>query len=251
LQEPNLDKTKHRVLLFICSRFVLRPLSLSDSFLFLMLTRLVVVLKFVNLRFALFTPPLGDFQTSSATKTEESALTQRNEELATVPKASPAKSGEPEAINIEEAEVERTKILEVISPSAEVTVSKMQKDLTTTPKRKRMVNVLDVLETIKTSSSTPKKTVEASKTQIEAKLSEVEAAKSQAETEVGPSDPTKEKSLETGEEKTGKETAEQILSEKTAILIPEASSEVLDYIIRHASGKRLSEEEKREAQYYA
>jgi hypothetical protein len=190
-------------------------------------------------------------ETSSATKTEESALTQRNEEPATMPKASPAKSGEPEAINIEEAEVERTKILEVISPSAEVTVLKAQKDLTTTPKRKRMVNVLDVLETIKTSSSTPKKTVEASKTQIEAKLSEVEAAKSQAETEVGPSDPTKEKSLETGEEKTGKETAEQILSEKTAILIPEASSEVLDYIIRHASGKRLSEEEKREAQYYA
>jgi hypothetical protein len=27
-----------------------------------MLTRLVVVIKFVNFRFALFTPPLGDFQ---------------------------------------------------------------------------------------------------------------------------------------------------------------------------------------------
>jgi hypothetical protein len=37
-------------------------LSLSDSFIFLTLTRLVVVLKFVNFRFALFTPPLGDFQ---------------------------------------------------------------------------------------------------------------------------------------------------------------------------------------------
>jgi hypothetical protein len=36
--------------------------SLSDSFIFLTLTRLVVVLKFVNFRFALFTPPLGDFQ---------------------------------------------------------------------------------------------------------------------------------------------------------------------------------------------
>jgi hypothetical protein len=33
-----------------------------DSFIFLTLTRLVVVLKFVNFRFALFTPPLGDFQ---------------------------------------------------------------------------------------------------------------------------------------------------------------------------------------------
>jgi hypothetical protein len=41
------------------------------------------------------------------------------------------------------------------------------------------------------------------------------------------------------------------LPEKTVIPTPEASSEVLDYIVRHASGKRLSEEEKREAQYYA
>jgi hypothetical protein len=31
-------------------------------FIFLTLTRLVVVLKFINFRFALFTPPLGDFQ---------------------------------------------------------------------------------------------------------------------------------------------------------------------------------------------
>jgi hypothetical protein len=56
--------------------------------------------------------------------------------------------------------------------------------------------------------------------------------------------------LETGE-KMEKEAAEQILPEKTATPIPEASSEGLDYIVRHASGKRLSEEEKREAKYYA
>jgi hypothetical protein len=90
---------------------------------------------------------------------------------------------------------------------------------------------------------TPKKTVEASKTQIKAKLSEAEAVSSQAETEAGPSEPAKEKSLKIREEETRKETAEQILSEKTAIPIPEASSEALDYIVRHASGKRLSEEE--------
>jgi hypothetical protein len=190
-------------------------------------------------------------ETSSATEAKEPVATQKAEDPVAMPKASPAKSGEPEAINIEEAEVERTKILEVIGPSAEVTVPKAHKDLTTTPKRKRMINVLDVLETIKTSSSTPKKTAEASKTQIEAKLSEAEAAKSQAKTEAGPSEPAKEKSLEIGEEETGKEAAEQILSKKTAIPIPEASSEALDYIVRHASGKRLSDEEKREAQYYA
>jgi hypothetical protein len=41
-------------------RFVLRPLA--DSFIFLTLTRLVVVFIFVNFSFALFTPPLGDYQ---------------------------------------------------------------------------------------------------------------------------------------------------------------------------------------------
>jgi hypothetical protein len=33
-----------------------------DSIIFLTLTRLVVVIKFENFSFALFTPPLGDFQ---------------------------------------------------------------------------------------------------------------------------------------------------------------------------------------------
>jgi hypothetical protein len=94
------------------------------------------------------------------------------------------------------------------------------------------------------------KTAEASKRQIEAKISEAEAAKSQAETKAGPSKPAKEKSFEI-EEETEKEAAEQILSGKTVNPSPEASFEVPDYIVRHASGKRLSEKEKREAQYYA
>jgi hypothetical protein len=190
-------------------------------------------------------------ETSSATEAKEPALTQKIEEPAAMTKASSAELAELKANNIEEIEVERTKILEVISPSAEVTVPKAQKDLTATPKRKRMVNVLDVLETIKTTSSTPGKTVEASKTQAETKLIKAEAAKSQAGTKAGPSKPAKEKSLETGEKETEKEAAKQILPEKNITSTPEASSEVPDYIVRHASGKRLSEEEKREAQYYA
>jgi hypothetical protein len=36
--------------------------SLADSFIFLTLTPLVVVFIFVNFSFALFTPPLGDYQ---------------------------------------------------------------------------------------------------------------------------------------------------------------------------------------------
>jgi hypothetical protein len=190
-------------------------------------------------------------ETSLATEAKETVLTQKIEEPAVMPKASTTKLTEPKANNIEEIKVERTKILEVISPSAEMSVPKAQKDLTTTPKRKRMVNVLDVLETIKTSSSTPGKTAEALKTQTETKLTKAEAAKSQTETEAGPSEPAKEKSLEIREKEAEKEATKQILPEKTATPTLEASSEVLDYIVRHASGKRLSEEEKREAQYYA
>jgi hypothetical protein len=91
-------------------------------------------------------------ETSSATKAEESALTQRNEEQATMSKVN----------KIEEPRVEDK--ISVLSPSAEVIVSKAQKDLIATPKRKRMVNVLDVLETIKSSSSTLGKIAEAPET---------------------------------------------------------------------------------------
>jgi hypothetical protein len=179
-------------------------------------------------------------ETSTATEAKGPALTQKNEEPAMTPKAD----------NIREIEVEKTKILEVTSPSARLTVPKAQKDLTATPKRKRMVNVLDVLETIKSSSTTPKKTAEAPKTQIESKTSEDEATKSQTMAEAGPSEPAKEKSLKT-EEETKKEATKQILPKKTLSSTPEASSRVPDYIVRHASGKKLSKEEKREAQYYA
>jgi hypothetical protein len=41
------------------------------------------------------------------------------------------------------------------------------------------------------------------------------------------------------------------LPKKSAASTPEALKENTEYIIRHASGKNLSKEEKREAQYYA
>jgi hypothetical protein len=166
---------------------------------------------------------------SSATKADKPALTQKIEEPATMPKIN----------KIEEPRIEETKISEVLRPSAEVTVPKAQKDLIATPKRKRVVNVLDVLETIKSSSSTPGKIAEASKTQAETKLTETDATKSQAGTEAGPSEPAKEKSLETGEKETEKEAAKQILPERTVTSTPEASSVVPDYIVRHPLGKKV------------
>jgi hypothetical protein len=150
----------------------------------------------------------------------------------------------------EEPKAKGTKISEILSPSAEVGVPQIQKGPAVTPKRKRMVNFLDVLETIKSSSSTPRKIAEAQKAQIETTASGAEATKHQAEIETGPSESNKEKSLET-EGETTKEAIKQILSEKTLSSTPEASSKLPDYIVRHASGKMLSEEEKREAHHYA
>jgi hypothetical protein len=50
-----------------------------------------------------------------------------------------------------------------------------------------MVNVLDVLETIKSSGTITKKIVESPEAQIETTTSDAEATKHQAESEVGPS----------------------------------------------------------------
>jgi hypothetical protein len=151
-------------------------------------------------------------ETSSATEAKELTPLPNIEEPAIMP----------EMEKIEEPRAEETKTSEILSPSAKVEVPtpmpRAQKDLSTTPKRKRMVNVLDVLETIKSSSSTSKIAAEAPKTQIEA-----EAAKSQAETETGLSEPTKREFLEI-EKEMEKESAEEILSEKIATPIPEASS---------------------------
>jgi hypothetical protein len=137
---------------------------------------------------------------------------------------------------------------------AEVTVPKIQKGLAATPKRKRMASVLDVLESVKASSSVPSgKIAEASKMQIEAETrpAEVEAAVRQASAEAGPSEPANKQPSEI-EKKAAEEAAiEQSLPKKTAAPAPEAPSEDLDYVIQHVSGKRLSEEENFEAKHYA
>jgi hypothetical protein len=172
-------------------------------------------------------------ETSSATEAKEPTPPQNIEEPAVMP----------EMEKIEEPRAEEIKTSEILSPPARVEVPmpmpRAQKDLSTTPKRKRMVNVLDVLETIKSSSSPSKIAVEAPKTQIEA-----EAAKNQAETETGLSEPTKREFLEI-EKESEKESTEEILSEKIATPIPEASSEASDYVLRHASSKNLTEKEKK------
>jgi hypothetical protein len=116
-----------------------------------------------------------------------------------------------------------------------------------------------LLETIETLNPAPTgKVAEASKakTKADAKQVEVEAAVIEAETVVGPSVPAEtklaateqkieEKSLDTGI------VFEKSVAKESKSLALEALSEDFDYIIRHASGKRLSKEEIFEAKHYA
>jgi hypothetical protein len=83
-----------------------------------------------------------------------------------------------------------------------------------------MVNVLDVLETIKSSSTTPKKSVEVAE-------ASTEASTQQAEAEAGPSEPYKEQPLEAEAIK----IPEPVLVEDTDTAIPEAPASMCDYII--------------------
>jgi hypothetical protein len=120
--------------------------------------------------------PEFDGETSSAAEPREPIPpTQKVGEPATMPKEASDDLVElkTEKDKAEKPNIEETKALEILSPSSEVTVLKAQKSSAATPKRRRMANVLDVLETVKTLSSTPsRKIVEASKAQAEVETSE-------------------------------------------------------------------------------
>jgi hypothetical protein len=126
---------------------------------------------------------------------------------------------------------EGPKISEVLSPSANVETTKIQKGPAVTPKRKRMVNVLDVLEIIKSSSTTPKKTVETFEAKTE--IFDTKAPGQETEAGAGPSEPTKVKSLETKEEK----MTEPTLVEEISAVAPEASPKSLIILFDMLRGK--------------
>jgi hypothetical protein len=98
-----------------------------------------------------------------------------------------------------------------------------------------------VLETMKAlSPATTKKVAETTKTQAEAKTGQAETKVAQAQTkaEAGNSVPTEMEPTDPKEK-----TTVQIASEKIETPTLEASNKSIDYIIRHASGKELSQEE--------
>jgi hypothetical protein len=199
----------------------------------------------------------------SAVESRETVLPmQRTEEPAIMPKAPSIELVETK-VNKDKAERSKTKEVTkmpgILSPSTEATTLKAQKSSATTPRRRRIVNVLDVLETTDSISLAPTgKVAEADKTQPKAdtKQIEVEATITQAETEAGPSvpDETKLAPTEQGAEGITPDTNiafEKNMAKEAESLTPEALSEGFDYIFRHASGKRLSEKEISEAKHYA
>jgi hypothetical protein len=115
-------------------------------------------------------PEFGGETSSAAEPKEPIPPTQKAEEPTIMPKIPSTELAESKTDKdkAEEPKIEGTKMLEILSPSLEVTVPKAQKSFAATSKRRRMANVLDVLETVKTLNSTPsKKIAEASKAQTE------------------------------------------------------------------------------------
>jgi hypothetical protein len=174
--------------------------------------------------------PEFDEGTSSAAKTKETAPpAKRTEEPAIMPKLPSVKVVETKVDKTEKPEIEEiTKMLEVLSPPKKATAPKVQMGSVVTPKRRRMVNVLDVIETAKTlSPALARKIVEASKAQPEAetKQAQVEATIIQTETKAGPSEPAEKKPAEIEEKATEEKATVQISSEKVATPAPEALKE--------------------------
>jgi hypothetical protein len=73
----------------------------------------------------------------------------------------------------------------------------------------------------------------------------------QGSAEAGPSELADKQPSKFEEKAAEEEAIEQSLPKKTHAPVPGALKENIEYIIRHASGKKLSKEEEREAQHYA
>jgi hypothetical protein len=135
------------------------------------------------------------------------------------------------------------KMPEILSPPAAADLPKIHKVPVATPKRRRMASVLDaVIETTKALGPSPKKIAEATKVQDVA--------------EAGPSAPIETKTA-APEDKVDPQALDvgmaegQDAGEKAKSPASEAAVEDAHYIYRHASGKKLSEEEVLEARHYA
>jgi hypothetical protein len=132
----------------------------------------------------------------------------------------------------------------ILSPPPEPGLPKVPRAPVITPKRRTMASVLDVvLESTRASTPAPAKET-------------TEAATARVEIEAGPSVPIETEPVGTGQSiEQGPSDVGLVLEKEDVPKVesptPEASTEELDFIIRHASGKKLSEEEIAEAKHYA
>jgi hypothetical protein len=184
-------------------------------------------------------PEFGEGASSTTEARQAAPIMQSVEELTVVlkvPTIGPAKAKNDEA---EKPQVEKIeKMPEILSPPAEAKLPKVQKSPIATRKRRRMPSVLDaVLETTKALSPGPTK-------------KNAKAAKIQEEAEAGPSAPIETKVVAPGD-KADQQTSDTSMAEKAKSPTLEAPAEAVDYIYRHASGKKLSKEEILEARHYA
>jgi hypothetical protein len=135
--------------------------------------------------------------------------------------------------------------LKALSPLCITELPKASRIPTTTPRKRRMASVLDaVMESVKT--SIPAST-EAPSTEGEILKKSNEAGMAQTVSEAGPSISAKARPSKIASlilEKEG-------VSEKSKSPAPGAPAIVLEFIMRHASGKQMSEEQIAEARQYA
>jgi hypothetical protein len=123
-------------------------------------------------------PEFGGEASSAAEPREHVPPTQKAEEPVIMPKAPSVELVETKVDKdkAEESKTEEvTKMPGILSPSTEATALKAEKSSATTPKRRRMVNVLDILETTDSISTAPTgKVAEADKTQPKADTKQIE-----------------------------------------------------------------------------
>jgi hypothetical protein len=190
-------------------------------------------------------PEFGEGTALAAEAKQVASIVQNVEKTIAAPKVLTVGPAEAEDDNTEEPQVEKmVKMPEILSPPAKTELPKVIRAPATTPKRRRMTSVLDaVAETTRALTPAPVKEI-------------AEAATAHTETEVGPSVLVETK-LAVTEQRTEEESPdtgvamEKSMTKEAKSPAPEALSESLDYIVRHASGKRLSEEEVFEAKHYA
>jgi hypothetical protein len=186
------------------------------------------------------TVPKLDERTSSTAEAERAAAAGWSaKESATVPKVSatglaevPIHTAEAEGKTAEKPDREET------TGPPEPELPKVAKTPVITPKRRRMASVLNaVMEMTRALTPTPVRRV-------------AEAAIACAKTEAGPSVLAETEPAET-EQRAEQESSDAGLILEKKVVPEKAASEDCDFIIRHASRKRLSEEEIAEAKHYA